>query len=113
MFRRLHSEHGMVSMNFLSCQFWLDNIGFLGHVILAEGSFVDWQKFFRVVCWEQPELLGRSGYYRRVVKYFSSIVSTLIKLTRRGVTFDEMIAVCVVFKSERISLLGYYHYFPY
>lgn len=57
-------------------------------------------------------LLGRSGYYRRVVKYFSSIVSTLIKLTRRGVTFDEMIAVCVVFKSERISLLGYYHYFP-
>lgn len=84
MFRRLHSEHGMVIMNFLSCQFWSDNNGFLGHVILAEGSFVDRQNLFRVVCWEQPEnfievrrALGRSGYYRRVVKYFSSIVSTL------------------------------------
>ena len=39
---------------FNKCQFWLDSVAFLGHVILAEGVSVGPQKIEAIVNWKPP-----------------------------------------------------------
>ncbi|CAL9026823.1 unnamed protein product, partial [Prunus brigantina] len=80
---------------FSKCQFWLDRISFLGHVISAEGIYVDPQKIEAVMNWPQPtsvteirSFLGLAGYYRRFVEGFSVIAASLTRLTRKGVKFE-------------------------
>jgi hypothetical protein len=66
----------------------------LGHVISAEGIFVDPGKVEAVLKWERPtnvieiqSFLGLAGYYRRFIERFSAIASPLTKLTRKEVRF--------------------------
>ena len=63
---------------------------FLGHVISAEGVFVDPQKVEAVLKWERPtsvteirSFLGLAGYYRRFIEGFSLIATPLTQLTRK------------------------------
>ena len=56
---------------FSKCEFWLDRVVFLGHVIYAEESF-----------------LGLVGYYRIFIQGFSCIVILLTRLTRKDVKFE-------------------------
>ncbi|BBN68979.1 transposable element gene [Prunus dulcis] len=77
------------------CQFWLDRVNFLGHVISAEDVYVDPQKVKAVVNWPQPtsvtevrSFLGLDGYYRHFVEGFSTIAVPLTRLTRKGVKFE-------------------------
>ena len=77
------------------CQFWLDRVAFLGHVISAEGVSVDPQKIEAVVNWkplknvsEVRSFLSLAGYYRKFVEGFSMIVAPLTKLTRKDVKYD-------------------------
>jgi len=72
------------------CEFWLDQVMFLGHVISKYGIFVDPKKIEVMVNWsrlmnvhEIHSFLGLAGYYRRFVKGFSSIVGTFIKYTQK------------------------------
>ena len=62
------------------CDFWLDCIAFLGHMISEEGISVDPSKIQVVKDWPIPKtvteiksFIGLAGYYRRFVQDFSKI----------------------------------------
>jgi len=72
------------------CEFWLDEVQFLGHVISSHGIVVNRSKVETVLKWERPHtltkvrsFLGLAGYYRRFVEGFSKMVSPLTQLTSK------------------------------
>ena len=100
-----HSEHLRIVLQTLrerqlyaklsKCQFWLDRVVFLGHVISVEGVSVDPHKIEAVVNWKPPNnvsevrsFLGLAGYYKKFVEGFSRIAAPLTKLRRKDVKYD-------------------------
>ena len=86
-------EHQLYA-KFIKCQFWLDRVAFLGHVVSAEGISIDPQKIEAIVDWKPPtnvtevrSFLGLAGYYRKFVEGFSKIATPLTKLTRKEEKF--------------------------
>ena len=80
---------------FSKCQFWLDKVAFLGHVISAEGISVDPQKIEAIVNWKPPtnvyevrSFLGLAGYYRKFVEGFSKIATPLTNLLKKDQKFE-------------------------
>nr|KYP35245.1 Retrovirus-related Pol polyprotein from transposon 17.6 [Cajanus cajan] len=76
------------------CEFWLDEVKFLGHVMSAEGIAVDPAKVESVLQWERPRtvtdiqsFVGLAGYYRRFIEGFSKIVTPLTQLTKKEQPF--------------------------
>lgn len=79
---------------FSKCDFWLQEVQFLGHLVNREGIKVDPAKVEAVMKWETPKspteirsFLGLAGYYRRFIQDFSKIAVPLTKLTRKSVSF--------------------------
>ena len=56
---REHQLHA----KFSKCEFWLKEVGFLGHVISGEGIAVDPAKVETVTKWEAQQQLERSGVF--------------------------------------------------
>ena len=76
------------------CEFWMEEVQFLGHVISAQGIAVDPAKVKAVIKWESPKsvteirsFVGLASYYRRFIEGFSKIVTPLTLLTRKDQPF--------------------------
>ncbi|XP_070004605.1 uncharacterized mitochondrial protein AtMg00860-like [Nicotiana sylvestris] len=102
--REEHEQHLQIGLQtlrdsqlyakFSKCEFCLDSVAFLWHVVLVEGIKVDPKKIEAVQNWPRPtsateiqSFLGLVGYYRRFVEGFSSIATSLIRLTQKGALF--------------------------
>src|SRR6185437_15683985 len=80
---------------FSKCEFWLEEISFLGHVLSKEGIAVDPSKVQDVLDWKQSHnvheirsFLGLAGYYRRFIENFSKIAKPMTELLKNGVKFE-------------------------
>ncbi|WVZ70351.1 hypothetical protein U9M48_019026 [Paspalum notatum var. saurae] len=76
------------------CEFWLDQVPFLGHIVSKGGIMVDPSKISSVMDWKVPEVvnevrgfLGLAGYYRRFIESFSRIAKPMTPLLEKGVPF--------------------------
>nr|KYP59429.1 Retrovirus-related Pol polyprotein from transposon 17.6 [Cajanus cajan] len=99
-----HAEHLKVVLQTLrerqlyaklsKCDFWLEEVSFLGHAISSGGIAVDPSKVDAVLKWETPKLvseirsfLGLAEYYKRFIEGFYKLALPLTSLTRKGVVF--------------------------
>ena len=99
-----HAEHLRVTLQTLKekqfyaklkkCEFWLEKVTFLGHVVSKDGISVDHSKVEDISQWSRPtnakevrSFLGLAGYYRRFVEGFSKISMPLTQLTKKNTKF--------------------------
>ncbi|GKB37509.1 reverse transcriptase domain-containing protein [Tanacetum coccineum] len=80
---------------FSKCEFWINTVKFLGHVIDNSGIHVDPAKIEAVKNWASPttpseirQFLGLEGYYRRFIEGFSNIAKPMNELTQKNQKFD-------------------------
>ena len=76
------------------CEFWKNEVSFLGHIVSKEGIRVDPKKIEGVVEWKPPRnvtevrsFLGLAGYYRRFVKGFSMTAAPMTRLLQKNVKY--------------------------
>nr|GEU33891.1 putative reverse transcriptase domain-containing protein [Tanacetum cinerariifolium] len=90
---------------FSKCEFWLQEVYFLGHVVNSEGIHVDPNKIKAVKNWKPPKtpieirsFLGLARYYRRFISSFSKIAKPLTLLTQKNKKFewgaDDFVVYC-------------------
>ena len=99
-----HEEHLRIVLQILKdrklyaklskCEFWKEEVKFLGHMVSKGGIAVDPSKVEAVMEWERPttvmevkSFLGLAGYYQRFIEGFSRIALPMTKLTRKEVPF--------------------------
>src|SRR3954463_547935 len=87
-------EHQLYA-KFSKCEFWLQEVGFLGHIVSARGIVVDPAKVKDVKDWQAPTtqtqvraFLGLAGYYRKFVEGFSSIARPMTQLLKKDKKFE-------------------------
>ncbi|GKD48470.1 putative nucleotidyltransferase, ribonuclease H [Tanacetum coccineum] len=80
---------------FSKCEFWINTVKFLGHVIDSSGIHVDLAKIEAVKNWASPttpseirQFLGLAGYYRRFIEGFSKIAKPMTELMQKNQKFD-------------------------
>ncbi|WVZ57864.1 hypothetical protein U9M48_008199 [Paspalum notatum var. saurae] len=65
------------------CEFWLDQVPFLGHIVSKGGIMVDPSKISSVMDWKVPKLI-----LRRFIESFSRIAKPMTSLLEKGVPFN-------------------------
>jgi hypothetical protein len=96
-----HEEHLWVMLQrlwghqlyakFSMCEFWINEVSFLGHVISPEGIMVDPGNVRDVLDWKLPtsmhqvrSFLGLAGYYQRFILKFFKISKPIAELLKKG-----------------------------
>ncbi|WVZ70439.1 LOW QUALITY PROTEIN: hypothetical protein U9M48_019110 [Paspalum notatum var. saurae] len=90
-----HEEHLRLVLQRLSkCEFWIDEVRFLGHVISKGGIAVDPSNVSTVTNWKVPEIpkevrgfLSLAGYYRRFIENFSKTEKPMTSLLEKDAEF--------------------------
>jgi hypothetical protein len=99
-----HEEHLWVMLQqlqdrqlyakFSKCEFWINEVSFLGHVISSEGIIVDPSKVRVVLDRKAPKsvhqvwsFLGFAGYYRMFILNFSKISKPITELLKNGTKY--------------------------
>jgi hypothetical protein len=79
------------------CEFWLEQVTFLGHAISKGGISVDPSKVQDVLSWEAPtsvsdirSFLRLAGYYQRFIEGFSKISKPMTELLEKDKQFKWM-----------------------
>ncbi|GJX45082.1 putative reverse transcriptase domain-containing protein [Tanacetum coccineum] len=82
-------------VKFSKCDFWLQEVHFLGHVVNSNGIHVDPSKIEVVKNWKAPKtpleirsFLGLAGYYRCFIANFSKIAKPLTALTQKNQKYE-------------------------
>jgi hypothetical protein len=80
---------------FSMCEFWLDEVPFLEHIISKGGTSVDPAKVKEIVGWKIPKtiievwsFLGLTGYYQWFIEGFSKIAKPMTSLLEKGKEFN-------------------------
>ena len=80
---------------FSKCEFCLKQVGFLGHVLSAEGIAVDPSKVKDVLDWLPPTTVSQirsflelARYYRRFIEGFSKIAKPMMELLKKDKKFE-------------------------
>eukprot|EP00253_Pinus_taeda_P014522 PITA_14522 len=86
-------EHQLYA-NFCKCDFFKEEIQYLGHVITKEGIAVDPEKIRTIMEWpirkdvvDIRSFMGLAGYYRRFVEGFSRVAYPITSLQKKGKIF--------------------------
>ncbi|WVZ84812.1 LOW QUALITY PROTEIN: hypothetical protein U9M48_031799 [Paspalum notatum var. saurae] len=76
------------------CEFWIDEVPFLGHIISKGGIAMDPRKISAITNWEVPQtpkevrgFLGLAGYYRRFIENFSKTAKPMTSLLEKDAAF--------------------------
>nr|GEW54696.1 hypothetical protein [Tanacetum cinerariifolium] len=95
-----HEKHLMIILELLKkerlytmfskCDFWLDSLQFLGHVINRSGVHIEATKNWAALTMptEVRKFHGLDGYYRRFIEGFSLISKPLTKLTQKNKKYE-------------------------
>nr|GEU86702.1 putative reverse transcriptase domain-containing protein [Tanacetum cinerariifolium] len=80
---------------FSKCEFWLQEVHFLGHMVNRSGIHVDPSKIKAVKNWKATttpskvrSFLGFAGYFRHFIVNFSKIAKSLTSLTQKNQKYE-------------------------
>ncbi|KZV51588.1 hypothetical protein F511_10541 [Dorcoceras hygrometricum] len=84
-------QDNQLYVNAKKCEFGLQEIEYLGHVVSGEGVAVDTKKVESVQAWPRPRnikglrgFLGLSGYYRKFIRDYGKVAKPLTDLLKKG-----------------------------
>lgn len=104
-------EHQLYG-KFSKCDFYKEQIQYLGHIITKEGIAVDPEKIKTIMEWPTPKdvadirsFMGLAGYYRRFVEGFSRVAYPITSLQKKGKIF-KWTAECQWIFEQRKYLLA-------
>lgn len=88
-------EEANLKLNPEKCHWALNEVGYLGHIVSAEGLRTDPRKIEAVDSWPCPKtikdvraFLGLTGYYRKFIRSYAEAAKPLTRLTRKLAMFQ-------------------------